>query len=91
MKRRSKLDIIEDILSILAKKPEGLPANRLATAANLSYDRLSNIIKELDQKGIVKIEKVNNKFMITITGDGRRLLKEIKRFRRLLRDFGILS
>lgn len=91
VRRRSKLDIIEDILSVLHSRPEGIPANRLATAANLSYDRLSNIIRELDQKNIVKTKRVDNKLIISITDNGRKLLEEIRRFRKLLEDFGILS
>ncbi len=90
MARRSRVDIVIDVLSALAAEGP-VPPTRLATAANLSYDRLQGILENLEAKGLVRvIEHGEGRARLAeITPEGRKALAELRRVRRLLRDLGL--
>jgi predicted transcriptional regulator len=84
------MEIIVDILERISEEP--VTPTRLATTANLPYDRLQPILEELAARGIVVFEaqKGNPRArMVTLTDRGRRLLYELRRLRRVLTDFGL--
>jgi predicted transcriptional regulator len=88
--RRSKLDIIRDILAVLEEKgPQ--PISRLATYANLPYDRLRRLIGELEEKRIVALTRSSSTLIVEITPQGVKLLEELRKLEALLRDLGLLQ
>ncbi len=82
-KYRSRAGIIYDVLMIvLAEGP--LPPTRIATYANLPYDRLRVIIDSLEEKGL--IERTEKGYVVT--EEGRRALKVLEESVILLKSLG---
>ncbi len=89
-RKRSKMEIVYDILEALSEEPT--TPTRLATVANLPYDRLQPLLAELESKGVVRtVENPSNPRSRTVyvTDKGLQLLAELRRLRRVLRDFGL--
>lgn len=86
--KRSRAEIVLDILEALARGPQ--PPTRLATAANLPYDRLAAILEELERAGLVSVEEVDERSRLArLTGKGFKVYGELSRVRRLVRDLGL--
>ncbi len=83
VRRRSRVVIIMQILEYLSNgcsRP-----TKIATALNLAYDRLDNMLNQLKDAGLVEFN--NDEYCITRRG--LRLLDEYRRFRDLAKSFGI--
>ncbi len=82
-KYRSQAGIVHDVLDTLQR--EGvLPATRIATYANLPYDRLKVILSSLEANGLV----VKTEDGYKITAKGVEALNILKRSRKLLESLG---
>lgn len=79
-----------DVLSALAAEGP-MPPTRLATAANLPYDRLQAILESLEARGLVRVfaHGDGRARLAEITPEGRKALAELRRVRGLLRDLGL--
>ncbi len=86
--RRSRLQVILDILATLEERGP-LPLSRLATHANLPYDRLKPIVEELSGRGLIEIEQQKSTLRAAITPRGSQVLHELRRLKRLLEDLGL--
>jgi predicted transcriptional regulator len=88
-RKRGRLEIVMDVLEALDGAPQ--PPTRVATAANLPYDRLQPILEELAEKGLVELKPSpeGRGRVAALTERGRRLLYEMRRLRKLLEDFGL--
>lgn len=88
-RRRSRIEIIADILEAV----DGAPQNptRLATVANLPYDRLQPILEDLEARGMIRVTPApdGKGRIVELTERGRVLLSEIRRLRKILEDFGL--
>lgn len=82
-KYRSQAGIIYDILKILSNEGP-LPPTRIATYANLPYDRLKVIINSLEEKGL--IEKIEGGYVIT--EEGYKALRVLEESLVLLKTLG---
>ena len=82
--RRSRIALLADALETIARH-EGEPATRLATEANMAYDRMRRLLDTLEQRGLV--ERSGRGYRLT--SRGRELLHELRRLRRLLEDLGL--
>ncbi len=82
-KYRSLAGIILDILETLNTHGP-MPATRIATYANLPYDRLKPILETLEEKHYV--EKTEDGY--TITDEGRKALAKLREAANLLRMLG---
>ncbi|MEM1526335.1 MAG: winged helix-turn-helix domain-containing protein [Ignisphaera sp.] len=87
-KKRSKLLIVLDILETLMQGE--INPTRLATIVNMPYDRLSGLLKELNEKGLVKITIIGKNKNVSITPKGVEVYEELKRIRELLEDYGLI-
>ncbi len=77
-KYRSQAGIILAILSVLAEEGP-MPPTRIATHANLPYDRLKAILASLEERGLV--ERVEEGYAITDKGfEALRVLREAHSF-----------
>lgn len=83
-RRRSRLELVADLLEAVEAHPEA-PPTRLAQYVNTSYDRLSRLLDELESRGLVSRSSRG----YSLTPEGRRLLRELKRLRRIITDFGL--
>ena len=88
MARRSRVDIVIDVLDALAREGP-MPPTRLATAANLPYDRLTKILEDLESRGLVTVDRGERASMVAMTRRGYQALHELKRFKQLLKDLGL--
>jgi predicted transcriptional regulator len=82
-RRRSRLEIVADILEILASGCR--PPTRLAAEANLAYDRMAKIVAALLEKGVVK----ENDGKLCITPEGLKMLEAYRQWRRFLDALGL--
>ena len=83
-KYRSQAGIIHDVLEALQRYGP-LPPTRIATYANLPYDRLRVILASLEANGLVERGKDG---AYTITRRGVEALESLRRARRLLESLG---
>jgi predicted transcriptional regulator len=86
--RRSKLQILADILEALAQSGE-MNISQLLTAANLSYDRLSKYLSELEANNLVVVERQSLEVKIKPTSKGLSFLQEYKKIKEIAVAFGI--
>ena len=87
MPRRSKLAIIAKVLSIVVSEP--VNPTRLATMANMPYDRLKRLLRELEEKGLIVVVEGERGKLVEATPKGVKLFHELERLRRVLEDFGL--
>lgn len=86
--RRSRIRIIMDILEVVEGEGSARPTHILY-GANLSYERLTRYLKELEEKGLLKSERREGARVYRLTREGARLLHELRRIEKLARAFGI--
>jgi len=86
--RRSKSQIIQDILELVQRKGKIKPTHILY-GGNLSHDRLKKFMNELEEKGFVeKLEEKKHTFY-KLTDKGAQFIVELKRIREIESAFGI--
>lgn len=83
-KYRSQAGIVHDILESLQRHGP-LPATRLATYANLPYDRLRIILASLEANGLVEKGEDGRYFL---TPRGLEALEALRRTRRIIEGLG---
>lgn len=58
----------------------------------LSYDRLKSILEDLNEKGLLDLERSKNEhksLIVKLTPEGDCLLEELKKLKKLLEDYGL--
>ncbi len=83
-KYRSQAGIVHDILKVLSEHGP-LPATRIATYANLPYDRLRVILASLESNGLIER---TDKGYYTITSKGLEALATLHHTLKLLENLG---
>jgi predicted transcriptional regulator len=86
--RRSRLQILADILEALAESGE-MNISQLLTAANLSYDRLTRYLRELELNGMIYAERRNSEVRVRLTVKGSSFLQEFRKIKKIAEAFGI--
>ncbi len=87
--KRSRLDIIHDIMLAIQKRRGKIKPTHLLYKSNLSYQRMNAYLDELIEKGLVKKDfDDKNKFFI-LTDKGYNFLAEFQRIREFQDSFGL--
>jgi len=87
-KKRDRLEVIHDILSIIREKKNSIKPTPLLRYSNLSSQRFSEYLKELIGKGMVKeIQDKDGKRFYTLGDRGFKYLSEYKMIRNFIEDF----
>ncbi len=93
--RRSRLELISDILLAIQNKGGKIKPTHLLYKSNLSHKLLNNYLEELIQKELVKVEeeflkkrKATAKTVV-ITEKGLNFLAEFRRMREFTDAFGL--
>ena len=86
--RRSKFEIIYDILALIQREGKIKPTHVLYKG-NLSYDRLEKYIGELKDKGLIEEFKEKDKTFYRITEQGIRIVEEAKKINEVKNAFGL--
>jgi|YelNatPaOPRAMG01_1025707.scaffolds.fasta_scaffold09126_7 predicted transcriptional regulator len=92
MKKRSKLELIMEILEVVSTE-SGITPTWLSIKVNLSYDRVKKILDELIKQGLIESTPSNERkgsTELTLTLKGMKLLEELKKLRTLLEDYGLI-
>ena len=92
MKKRSRLELIMEILEAINSE-EGINPTWLSIKVNLSYDRVKKILDYLIARGLVKSLPSDERKGFTklvLTTKGVELVKELRKMKSLLRDYGLL-
>ncbi|MBD3209035.1 hypothetical protein GF367_01280 [Candidatus Woesearchaeota archaeon] len=91
-KRRTRIDIISDILTSIQNKGGRIKPTHLLYKANLSYQLLSEYLEELQEKDLVAEEMVGKKQTkkeILLTEKGYDFLDKYSQMRRFQESFGL--
>jgi len=87
--RRSRMDIINDILEAVQKKGGKIKPTHLMYKANLSHKLMTNYLDELIEKQLIdEISEKTNKYLI-ITDEGYRFLEKFKQMKEFQESFGL--
>lgn len=91
-KRRTRIDIISDILTAIQNKGGRIKPTHLLYKANLSYQLLSEYLEELQEKKLVGEEIVGKKQAkkeILLTEKGYDFLDKYNQMRQFQESFGL--
>ena len=82
-KKRNRLEIIHDILSILRKDPR-IKRTHLMYKTNLTYVRLNNYLDELKGKELLSGDQD-----LFVTPKGEEFLQQVRRMKDFMEGFGL--
>ena len=86
--KRSRLDIIHDILFAIVDKGGKIKPTHLLYKSNLSHKALDGYLTELKEKELIA-EEIDKKKMYIITDKGRDFINKFKGFRDFIDSFGL--
>ncbi|MBI4739723.1 hypothetical protein HY772_09385 [Candidatus Woesearchaeota archaeon] len=87
--RRTKLEIIHDILRAIQEKNGKIKPTHLLYKSNLSYQKMKQSLEELVEKQMVREEKNKHGAYILITEQGLKFLQEYRRMKAFTESFGL--
>lgn len=88
-KRRTKIEIIHDILKSIQNKGGKIKPTHLLYKSNLSHKKMMEYIDDLMQKEMIDETLFNGNKMYTITNKGLQYLVEFKQIQKFSDAFGI--
>jgi len=89
VKKRSRTDIIGDMLDVIQGKRGEIKQTHLMYKSNLSYGQLTSYLEELVDKNFVqKVERESN-FYILITDKGNEFLEKFREMKQFEKTFGL--
>ena len=89
MAKRSRLDIITDMLHAIMEKNSEIKPTHLMYKSNLSHTQLNSYLEELIDKNLVNRTTKNDYEYIIITDKGRHFLQKLMEMREFEKTFGI--
>lgn len=87
--RRSKLEIVGDILKAIQAKGGMIKPTHLLYKSNLSHERMKLYVDELKSKGLVEEDVLKKKRVFAITEKGLDFLSSYRKVKELEDAFGI--
>jgi predicted transcriptional regulator len=88
-KRRSRIDIIGDMLLAIQDKGGKIKPTHLMYKANLSHNLLHSYLEELVEKEMVKEMKLDDYKYLIITDKGIEFIQNIKKMKEFQKAFGL--
>lgn len=88
-KKRDRLEVIYDILSIIQSNRNSIKPTPLLRYSNLSSQRFTEYFDELKEKGFVKEVEDKNKKFITLTDKGFKYLERYQMINDFIGDFNL--
>lgn len=87
--RRSKLEIVGDMLKSIQAKGGSIKPTHLLYKSNLSHERMKLYVDELKSKGLIEETEEKGKKMFAITDKGFDFLSSFRKVKELEDAFGI--
>jgi predicted transcriptional regulator len=89
MVRRSKTDIIWDMLLAIQLAGGSIKPTRLLYKSNLSYNKMQEYLAELNESNLININRDGERKKIIITEKGHYYVSELRKARNLARSVGL--
>jgi len=87
--KRSKLDIVYDMLRAIEEKGGKIIPTHLLYKSNLSHQRMKLYLKELLGRALIVETKVKKKTFYELTDEGRKFLQNFKQVKEFTEAFGL--
>jgi predicted transcriptional regulator len=87
-KKRTKLEVIKDLLEVL-KKGKQAKITHLIYKANLSNNSIKPYLEELINNKLIETNEVNGKKFFTMTKKGEEFLQEYNKIKILSESYGL--
>ena len=87
--RRSRIDIINDILEAIQRKGGKIKPTHLMYKANLSHKLMTSYLEELMSKELVQEIREKEYRFLTITDEGYKFLEKFKQMKDFKESFGL--
>ena len=89
MPKRTKMDIIGDMLSSIVEKGGKIKPTHMMYKSNMAHGQMGLYLEELINKELVKKIKINTFDYVTITDKGSEFLQKLKQMRDFEKAFGM--
>jgi len=87
--RRSKLEIIYDMLKSIQEKNGRIKPTHLLYKSNLSYNKMKDYLDELLKNQMILEEKTKDGTHYTLTDNGVKFINDFKRIKEFSDSFGL--
>jgi len=87
--KRTKIDIVYDMLKAIEAKGGKILPTHLLYKSNLSHKRMKLYLEELKKKNVIQETIIKEKKYYEMTEDGWRFLHKLKQVREFTDAFGI--
>ena len=87
--KRSKIDIIYDMLRVTAEKGGHIKPTHLLYKSNLSHQRMKLYLDELKEKHMLVEKHEDERMLYEITDIGRKFLQELQQMKEFTEAFGL--
>ncbi len=88
-KRRTKIEIINDILGAIQKKGGEIKPTHLLYKSNLSYKKMLEYVDELIEKDMMEEKSLKGKKTYSITEKGNNYTQQFKKIKEFSDSFGL--
>ena len=87
--KRSKIDIIFDMLKAVEEKGGSIKPTHLLYKSNLSHQRMKLYLEELFTKQLLVEKKEKDHTVYEITDEGRKFMQRLKQMKEFTQAFGL--
>nr|MCK4929587.1 hypothetical protein [Nanoarchaeota archaeon] len=88
-RKRSRLDIIYDMLNTISNKGGKIKPTHLMYKANLSHTQMKLYLKELMEKNMVEEQTMKERTMLVITHKGFSFIQQFNQMKEFEKTFGL--
>ncbi len=87
--KRSKLDIVYDMLRAIEDKGGKIIPTHLLYKSNLSHQRMKLYLEELKQRNLIAETRFKEKLHYMLTDEGRKFVQNYKQMKQFTEAFGL--